>query len=116
MIVNLVTISATCILLLSFRRRILEYAGLLWLSIDINRSAAGAYEAFKDSNRSKAVIHMIKLVIDIILVVGIGRMLHRTGRVPLKLSIPALFLISSAHTYHQYRSSDTTTSIPWIGD
>lgn len=72
MIVNLVPISALCILLVGYRASILEYAGLLWLSIDISKCAAGAHEAFKDSNHSTAGIQMIKIVIEIILVVGMG--------------------------------------------
>jgi hypothetical protein len=77
MIGNLVLIFACCFLIAGHRASIWEYVTLLWLGIDVNKCVAGAYEAFKDSNRSTAVIQMIKVVIDIILLVGIGRMRHQ---------------------------------------
>lgn len=118
MIVDLVTISAFCILLVSSRSSFLEYAGVLWLSIDINKCIAGASEAFEDSNRSTAVIQMIKIVIDIILLVGIARMLDRAGRMPLKISIAMVVIANSVCTYYNYLllDSDTTFSIPWTSD
>jgi hypothetical protein len=118
MIVTLFTISAFCILLVSSRRSILEYAGVLWLSIDINKCVAGAHEAFKDSNRSTVVIQMIKSAIDSILVIGIGRMLDRTGRMPFKISIAVLVVTNSVCIYYNYLllDYDTTISIPCTSD
>jgi hypothetical protein len=83
--------------------------GLVRAVMNISSSALGTLEAFNNGDYGKTVWEIGKLALDTILVIGIGRLLDRTRRIPLKLSL-AIILLAVLPWSHLSLSGDLVKS------
>ena len=108
---------AVCALIVGTRTiGLFTTAGLIRSAMRISESAVGTYDAYNNADYLNSFKEISKVALDIILVVGIGRMLDCTGRVPLRYSAMVVLLGTTICTYvYLGPSVDITAFVPWTG-
>lgn len=113
--INMLYLIPLAILLFSPKMGLFQFVGLIRIGMRITESSVVAYEAFNHGDYLVNVKEMVKLGLDVILVVGVGRMLDRTGRVSFKGTMAMLLLVILACSHQTYFSSDFENAkfTPW---